>query len=134
VAVIPIFIYGISQLSGAILFVAEFTAGALFGYYCTFHNKDEEMVMILEGVTDFLGNIVWFLSGEFLVAAFRTGFRWQWVVVAVAALVPLRTVPVFVSLAGSGLDWRSKVSDLILPLLWGATTFTDAYLPLHTSK
>jgi hypothetical protein len=34
------------------------------------------------------------------------------VVVAVAALVPLRMMSVFIALAGSGLDWKIQASEL----------------------
>lgn len=106
---LPLFVFGISKATDAIGFLAEFLCGAAFGYFCKIHHKDREMASILEAISDFLCNVVWYLAGQFLVAAFSVRFKWQWGVVAFACLVPLRMGTVFISLAYSGLDWKSQV-------------------------
>jgi len=108
---LPLFVYGIARVTGANIFVTAFLNGGVFGYFSRLHHEDHHLASLLESLTDFLGYFVWYLAGDFLVQAFRLGFRWQWVVIAVAALGPLRMIPVYVSMIGSSLDFSSQVCN-----------------------
>lgn len=105
----PLFISFSCNWFGANIFIAAFLSGALFGYFSRLHHEDHSLAELLEALADVLSYVVWYLAGQFLVAAFKAGFRWQWVVVAVATLIPLRMATVYMSLVGSTLDWRSQV-------------------------
>ena len=56
---------------------------------------------------EFIGYVVWFLAGGLVQLTFAQGIRWQWIVIAVAALTVLRILPVAISLVGTGLRWQS---------------------------
>ena len=69
--------------------------------------SEPEATSLLETIADLLSLGVWFLAGGLLLVVFDVGFKWQWVVLAVAALTVLRLVPVAVSLLGTGFRWQT---------------------------
>ena len=52
------------------------------------------MTESLELTSDLLSLVLWLFAGLLVVDGFASGFRWQWVVLALAALTVLRIVPV----------------------------------------
>jgi hypothetical protein len=110
--IMPLFLWGISRLAGATIFVAVSTAAGFYSFFCRVHHEERELSELLEAVADFLSYVVWYLAGQFLVAAFSTGFRWEWLVIAFAVLLPLRMCTIAVSLLFTGLDWRSQVRTM----------------------
>jgi hypothetical protein len=115
--IMPLLLWGVSRLVGAVLFLAVALTAAVFGYLSSVQHAEPDLTELLESVADFLSYVVWYLAGQFLVEAFSTGFRWEWVVVAFMTLVPLRICTVVISLLYSGLDWRSQVhQSRIAPL------------------
>lgn len=121
-AVLPLVVFGLSYATHAVSSLASFLCGAAFGYFCKIHHTDREMACVLGALVDFLSNVVWFLAGQFLVTAFRVRFKWQWVLIAFACLVPLRMGTVFIALAYSGLDWKSQVLHFRCMYSYGITT------------
>ena len=109
---LPMSMWGLSVITGANSFITAFLAGGIFGYFSDLHDKDHALSELLESVADFLSNVAWFLAGELLVDSFTEagGFHWQWLVIAILALLPLRMIPVYISMIGSGLDFASMVS------------------------
>ena len=61
----------------------------------------------LDSGANLIGYVVWFLAGGLVQLTFAQGIRWQWIVIAVAALTVLRILPVAISLVGTGLRWQS---------------------------
>jgi NhaP-type Na+/H+ or K+/H+ antiporter len=107
--IMPLFLWALSRLVGATIFVAVAIAAGFYSFFCRVHHEERELSELLEAVADFLSYVVWYLAGQFLVAAFSTGFRWEWLVIAFAVLVPLRMCTIAISLLFTGLDWRSQV-------------------------
>ena len=78
---LPVFLWGLSVITGANGFIAAFLAGGIFGQLSVLHHSDHPLSELLESVADFLSDVAWFFAGELLIFAFRKGFHWQWVVI-----------------------------------------------------
>jgi protein-S-isoprenylcysteine O-methyltransferase Ste14 len=107
--VMPLFLWGISAVFGATTFVAIALAAVCYSMCCRVHHEEREITGLLEAVAEFFSYVTWYLAGQFVVAAFSTGFRWEWLVIAFAVLLPLRVCAIATSLLFTGLDWRSQV-------------------------
>ncbi|MBX7430499.1 cation:proton antiporter [Mycobacterium sp. Y57] len=103
--VLPLLIFGLGEVVGANTFIAAFVGGMVFGAASTTLDEEPDTAQLLEVASDLLGFVVWFFAGALVVAVFADGFRWQWLVLAVAALTVLRLVPVFIALIGTGYRW-----------------------------
>jgi NhaP-type Na+/H+ or K+/H+ antiporter len=100
---LPALAFGLAELTGGNGFIAAFVGGLCFGAVSVAAEEEHEVAEPLEITADLLGYLIWFLAGGLLLASLEAGLRWQWVVLAVAALTVLRIVPVAVSLLGLGL-------------------------------
>jgi NhaP-type Na+/H+ or K+/H+ antiporter len=100
VLMLPALAFGLAELTGGNGFIAAFVGGLVFGAVSVAADVEHEASEPLEITADLLGYLIWFLAGGLLVASLESGLRWQWVVIAVAALTVLRIVPVAVSLLG----------------------------------
>jgi NhaP-type Na+/H+ or K+/H+ antiporter len=100
VLMLPALAFGLAELTGGNGFIAAFVGGLVFGAVSVAADVEHEVSEPLEITADLLGYLIWFLAGSLLVGSLETGLRWQWVVIAVAALTLLRIVPVAVSLLG----------------------------------
>jgi NhaP-type Na+/H+ or K+/H+ antiporter len=102
VLMLPALAFGLAELSGGNGFIAAFVGGLVFGRASAATEAEPEVSEPLEITADLLGYLVWFLAGGLVVATFENGLRWQWLVLALAALTVLRAGPVALSLAGLG--------------------------------
>ena len=105
--VLPLFVFGMAEVTGANAFIAAFVGGLVFGAASTTLEAEHETTSLLEVASDLLGFVVWFFAGGILLAVLENGFEWSWVVLAVLALTVLRIVPVFLSLIGTGFKWQT---------------------------
>jgi NhaP-type Na+/H+ or K+/H+ antiporter len=103
VLMLPGLAFGLAELTGGNGFIAAFVGGLVFGRASVTTEAEEEVSEPLEITADLLGYLIWFLAGALLLASLENGLRWQWAVIALAALTVLRVVPVAISLAGLGL-------------------------------
>ncbi len=102
VLMVPALAFGLAELTGGNGFIAAFVGGLAFGRASRSIEDEHEVGEPLEITADLLGYLIWFLAGSLLVASLDNGLRWQWVVIALAALTVLRVVPVAISLLGLG--------------------------------
>ena len=107
VLVLPLVCFGISLAVDANAFICAFVAGLVFGSVSTAYRRELTMSETLDSGANLIGYVVWFLAGGLVEIVFDSEFRWQWVVIAVAALTVLRVVPVAVSLIGTKFRWQS---------------------------
>lgn len=102
---VPLLLFGLAELIGANAFIAAFVGGLVFGAASITLDAEHETSDLLEVSADLLSFVVWFLAGGVLLLVLDTGFRWQWALLAVLALTVLRSLPVAISLIGTGLKW-----------------------------
>ncbi len=105
VLALPLLVFGLAELSEANTLIAAFVSGLVFGRASRTVEEEPEASETLEIAADIVSAVLWFLAGGLLVAALEDGFRWQWLILAVAALAVLRLLPVAVSLIGTGFQW-----------------------------
>lgn len=105
ILMLPLFLFGLADAIGANAFIAAFVGGLVFGAASTTIEEEHEASELLEVAADLMGFVVWFFAGGIVLAVFADGLRWQWVVLAVAALTALRIVPVAIALIGTGFRW-----------------------------
>jgi NhaP-type Na+/H+ or K+/H+ antiporter len=103
--VLPLFLFGVAEVTGANAFIAAFVGGLVFGASSITLGDEHETTSLLEVVSDLLGFVVWFFAGGILLTVIEDGFEWSWVVLAVLALTALRIIPVFLALIGTGFTW-----------------------------
>lgn len=103
--VLPLFLFGVADMTGANAFIAAFVGGLVFGASSITLDDEHETTSLLEVASDLLGFVVWFFAGGILLLVFDAGFEWSWVLLAVLALTVLRILPVFLSLIGTGFKW-----------------------------
>ena len=109
ILVLPFLAFGVAEIVGANGFVAAFVGGLIFGTASRVYQREEEAAELLEVGSDLLSYVVWFFAGGLVVTVLSNGFRWQWLVIAVAALTVLRIVPVAIALIGTGFNWRTNL-------------------------
>ena len=99
---------GLAQLPGGSGFIASFSGGLLFGILA----KDlrEEFLLAAEGTGDTLALVTWLMFGSAVVGQALGYFTWLILFYAMLSLTIIRMLPVFVSLAGSGIDTEGKLS------------------------
>lgn len=105
ILVLPLFLFGVAEVIGANAFISAFVGGLVFGAASITIEEEHEASELLEVAADLMGFAVWFLAGGIVLTVFADGIRWQWVLVAVAAITVLRVVPVWIALAGTGFRW-----------------------------
>ncbi len=107
VLVLPLVCFGVALAVDANAFICAFVAGLVFGSASSAYGRELEMSETLDSGANLIGYVVWFLAGGLVQLTFAQGIRWQWIVIAVAALTVLRILPVAISLVGTGLRWQS---------------------------
>ncbi len=88
-------------------FIAAFVGGMLFGYLAKGHKH--ELLLAAEGTGDTMSLITWVVFGAAVVGREVEFLSWQVVVYAVLSLTVIRMLPVYLSLAGSGLSSNAKL-------------------------
>ena len=102
VLTLPLVAFAVAELTDANGFIAAFLAGIAFGRSSRCLEEEPGSGESLEVAADLLGFVMWVVAGGLVAALFLDGFRWQWLVLAIAALTVLRVVPVALALLGTG--------------------------------
>jgi NhaP-type Na+/H+ or K+/H+ antiporter len=99
--------FAVAQVLGGSGFIAAFTGGLLFGFLA----KDlrEEFLLAAEGTGDTLALVTWVIFGSAVVGQALGHFTWLILLYSVLSLTVIRMLPVFLSLAGSGIDTEGKL-------------------------
>ena len=103
VLTLPVLALTAAELTEGNGFIAAFVAGITFGRASRCLEKEPSAHAGVELVADLLGFVMWVTAGGLVVAVFTDGIRWQWVVLAIAALTAVRGAAVAISLLGTGL-------------------------------
>ncbi len=99
--------FGTAQSLGGSGFIAAFTGGMLFGGLLKSHK--EELLEETEGTGDTFAMLTWVLFGAAVVSRAFDNFSWSVVLYAVLSLTVIRMLPVFVCVAGLGINTESKL-------------------------
>ncbi len=101
VLTLPILALGLALLTDTNGFLAAFVTGITFGRASQCMEVEESAQETVEVLADLLGFIMWVVAGALVVEVLLDGFKWQWLLLAVAALTVLRTAAVALSLVGT---------------------------------
>jgi len=104
---VPLLCFGLALLTDANAFIAAFIGGLAFGRRSRCIDDEPTVSLTLETFSDLFAGVLWFVAGGLLVESITSGFKWQWLAMALLALTVLRTVPVVVSMAGMRLHWQT---------------------------
>jgi len=88
-------------------YIAAFVGGLVFGYKA--NEKTHKLVLAAEGIGETLALMTWMVFGSAVIGQVFNYFTWQVVVYALLSLTVVRMLPVFVCLAGTGEDARSRL-------------------------
>jgi NhaP-type Na+/H+ or K+/H+ antiporter len=102
VVALPVLALGGAEMLQANAFIAAFVCGITFGSISRCLAAEPEAADTLEIGADMLGFVIWFLAGGLVVSTLSDGIEWQWLAMAVLALTVLRTLPVAISMVGTG--------------------------------
>jgi NhaP-type Na+/H+ or K+/H+ antiporter len=99
--------FGLAQYLGGSGFIAAFAGGLLFGVL----TKDlrDRFLLAAEGTGDTLALVTWVIFGSAVVGQALGHFSWLILLYAVLSLTLIRMLPVFISLAGSGINTDGKL-------------------------
>lgn len=99
--------FAVAQILGGSGFIAAFSGGLLFGILA----KDlrEEFLLAAEGTGDTLALVTWVVFGSAVVGQAVGNFSWLILLYAALSLTLIRMLPVFLALAGSGIDTEGKL-------------------------
>jgi NhaP-type Na+/H+ or K+/H+ antiporter len=103
--------FAVAQLLGGSGFIAAFSGGILAGIMDKHLPKQikEEFLLASEGTGDTLALITWVIFGSAVVGQAVGNFSWMILLYSVLSLTVIRMLPVFLSLAGSGIDTEGKL-------------------------
>jgi NhaP-type Na+/H+ or K+/H+ antiporter len=88
-------------------YIAAFVGGLVFGYKAK--EATHKLVLAAEGIGETLALMTWMVFGSAVIGQVFNYFTWQVVVYALLSLTVVRMLPVFVCLAGTGEDARSRL-------------------------
>ncbi|MGB5726099.1 MAG: cation:proton antiporter [Thiogranum sp.] len=103
--------FAVAQWLGGSGFIAAFSGGILAGIMDAHLSKEvkEEFLLASEGTGDTLALITWVIFGSAVVGQAVGNFSWMILLYSVLSLTVIRMLPVFLSLAGSGIDTEGKL-------------------------
>jgi NhaP-type Na+/H+ or K+/H+ antiporter len=103
--------FAVAQYLGGSGFIAAFSGGILFGILDAHLSREvrEEFLLASEGTGDTLALITWVIFGSAVVGQAVGNFSWMILLYSVLSLTIIRMLPVFLSLAGSGIDTEGKL-------------------------
>jgi NhaP-type Na+/H+ or K+/H+ antiporter len=103
--------FAVAQYLGGSGFIAAFSGGLLFGIMDAHLPKEvkDEYLLASEGTGDTLALITWVIFGSAVVGQAIGSFSWAILLYSVLSLTVIRMLPVFLSLAGSGIDSEGKL-------------------------
>ena len=99
--------FALAQVLGGSGFIAAFSGGLLFGILAK--DMREEFLLAAEGTGDTLALITWVIFGSAVVGQALGNFTWLILLYSLLSLTIIRMLPVFLSLAGSGIDTEGKL-------------------------
>lgn len=99
--------FGLAQLIGGSGFIAAFSGGLLFA--ALGKEVREEFLRAAEANGDVLALITWVIFGSALVGQAVGSFDWHILLYSVLSLTVIRMLPVYVSLAGTGMRTADKL-------------------------
>jgi NhaP-type Na+/H+ or K+/H+ antiporter len=99
--------FATAQALGGSGFIASFAGGLFFGWLARQHR--ETLLRAAEGTGDTFALITWVIFGSAVIGKAVGFFSWRLLLYAVLSLTLIRMLPVFLALAGSGLNTESKL-------------------------
>jgi len=99
--------FAVAQTLGGSGFIAAFSGGLLFGILAK--GLHDEFLRAAEGTGDTLALITWVFFGSAVVGQALGNFTWLILLYSVLSLTLIRMLPVFLALAGSGIDTEGKL-------------------------
>jgi NhaP-type Na+/H+ or K+/H+ antiporter len=111
VAALAVTCFSVAQYLGGSGFIAAFSGGILAGIMATGLSREvhDEFLRASEGIGDTLALITWVIFGSAVVGQALGNFSWMILLYSVLSLTVIRMLPVFLSLAGSGIDTEGKL-------------------------
>jgi NhaP-type Na+/H+ or K+/H+ antiporter len=103
--------FSVAQYLGGSGFIAAFSGGLLMAFMDTHLSRKvkEEYLLASEGAGDTLALITWVIFGSAIVGQALGNFSWSILLYSFLSLTVIRMVPVFLCLAGSGIDTEGKL-------------------------
>ena len=99
--------FAVAQWLGGSGFIACFVGGMIFGG--TLQQRKQELLEAAEGYGDVLSMITWFVFGAIFLGGILTQPDWRPILYALLSLTVIRMLPVYLSVAGLGLERDSKL-------------------------
>jgi NhaP-type Na+/H+ or K+/H+ antiporter len=111
VAALALTCFSVAQYLGGSGFIAAFSGGILAGVMGTHASREvhDDFLRASEGIGDTLALITWVIFGSAVVGQALGNFSWTILLYSVLSLTVIRMLPVFLSLAGSGIDTEGKL-------------------------
>jgi NhaP-type Na+/H+ or K+/H+ antiporter len=111
IAALALTCFSVAQSLGGSGFIAAFSGGILAGIMGTGLTREvhDEFLRASEGIGDTLALITWVIFGSAVVGQAIGHFSWMILLYSVLSLTVIRMLPVFLSLAGSGIDTEGKL-------------------------
>ena len=103
--------FAVAQYLGGSGFIAAFSGGLLMAFMDAHltHNVKEQLLLASEGTGDTLALITWVIFGSAVVGQAIGNFSWLILLYSLLSLTVIRMLPVFLCLAGSGIDTGGKL-------------------------
>jgi NhaP-type Na+/H+ or K+/H+ antiporter len=103
--------FAVAQYLGGSGFIAAFSGGLLMAFMDTYLSREvkDEFLLASEGTGDTLALITWVIFGSAVVGQALGNFSWMILLYSVLSLTVIRMLPVFLCLAGSGIDTEGKL-------------------------
>jgi NhaP-type Na+/H+ or K+/H+ antiporter len=103
--------FALAQYLGGSGFIAAFSGGLLMAFMDTHlpRKVKEEYLLASEGTGDTLALITWVIFGSAVVGQAVASFSWIILLYSILSLTVIRMLPVFLCLAGSGIDTEGKL-------------------------
>jgi NhaP-type Na+/H+ or K+/H+ antiporter len=103
--------FAVAQYLGGSGFIAAFSGGLLVAFMDTHLSREvkDEFLLASEGTGDTLALITWVIFGSAVVGQAVGNFSWMILLYSVLSLTVIRMLPVFLCLAGSGIDTEGKL-------------------------
>ena len=111
IAALALTCFSVAQSLGGSGFIAAFSGGILAGIMGTGLTREthDDFLRASEGIGDTLALITWVIFGSAVVGQAVGHFSWMILLYSVLSLTVIRMLPVFLSLAGSGIDTEGKL-------------------------
>jgi NhaP-type Na+/H+ or K+/H+ antiporter len=107
VVVLAVACFSVAQSIGGSGFIAAFVGGLLFGWIARGHKH--KLLLAAEGTGDTLALLTWVVFGAVFIANAVESFSFPVLLYAVLSLTIIRMVPVYLTLAGTGLRADEKI-------------------------